>query len=107
MEGLIPFLLHAIKKQRPHHNSFRCLSDTSNRSYHILVGTDSVEGSSHRRTRSDFQPPVTTVDFLNLPQHRSFNNRAPTLFSPVSYKNDASNLQTTATSVDNLRHRKA
>ncbi|MCD7451151.1 hypothetical protein HAX54_009776 [Datura stramonium] len=110
MEGLIPFLLHAMKKQRPHHNSFRCLSDTSNRSYHMLVGSDSIEGSSHRRTRSEFLPPVA-VDFSDLPQPRSFNNRAASLLSPVSNKNGsrltaASNLQGTI-SVDNLRHRKA
>ncbi|KAF8406205.1 hypothetical protein HHK36_008290 [Tetracentron sinense] len=54
MEGLIPFLLHAIKKGKPH-NSYRCLSEGSSRSYRPLVGTDSIEGSSHRRTRSDFQ----------------------------------------------------
>ncbi|KAK4378504.1 hypothetical protein RND71_000366 [Anisodus tanguticus] len=109
MEGLIPFLLHAMKKQKPQHNSFRCLSDTSNRSYHMLVGADSIEGSSHRRTRSEFQPPVT-VDFLDVPQPRSFNNRASSLLSPVSYKNGSrfaatNNLQGTTT-VDNFRHRK-
>ncbi|KAK4378505.1 hypothetical protein RND71_000367 [Anisodus tanguticus] len=108
MEGLIPFLLHAMKKQKPHHNSFRCLSDTSNRSYHMLVGADSIEGSSHRRTRSEFQPPVT-VDFLDVPQPRSFNNRASSLLSPVPYKNGSrfaatNNLQ--GTTVDNFRHRK-
>ncbi|XP_059311283.1 uncharacterized protein LOC132062811 [Lycium ferocissimum] len=114
MEGLIPFLLHAMKKQKPHHNSFRCLSDTSNRSYHMLVGTDSIEGSSHRRTRSEFQPPVT-VDFMNLPQPRSFNNRTSSLLSPGSNKNGSrlqfgsnmaamSNLQ--GTKADNLHHRK-
>ncbi|KAF7126518.1 hypothetical protein RHSIM_Rhsim11G0151000 [Rhododendron simsii] len=63
MEGLIPMLFHALKKQRPH-NSFRCFSEgsISNRSYHRLIGPqDSVDGSSHhRRTRSEFQP--STVD---------------------------------------------
>ncbi|CAN4112100.1 unnamed protein product [Withania somnifera] len=114
MEGLIPFFLHAMKKQKPHHNSFRCLSDTSNRSYHMLIGGDSIEGSSHRRTRSEFQPPVT-VDFLDLPQHRSFNKRAASLISPVSNKNGprlqfGTNMGTTSNlqgnTVDNLRHRK-
>ncbi|KAK1385720.1 Beta-D-xylosidase [Heracleum sosnowskyi] len=52
MEGLIPFLIHTIKKQKSH-NKYRSLSDNSNRSYHILMGANSVEGSSHRRTRSD------------------------------------------------------
>ncbi|KAF7127948.1 hypothetical protein RHSIM_Rhsim11G0153200 [Rhododendron simsii] len=63
MEGLIPMLFHALKKQRPH-NSFRCFSEgsISNRSYHRLIGPqDSVDGSSHHcRTRSKFQP--STVD---------------------------------------------
>ncbi|OIT08596.1 PREDICTED: uncharacterized protein LOC109230867 [Nicotiana attenuata] len=109
MEGLIPFLLHAMKKQKPHHNTFRCLSDTSNRSYHMLVGADSIEGSSHRRTRSEFQPPVT-VDFLELSQPKSFNYRGSSLVSPVSNKNGSrmattSNLQGTTTA-DNLRHGK-
>lgn len=62
MEGLIPFLLHSLKKQRPR-NSYRSLSETSNRSYHPLMGPDSLEGSSHRRTRSEFQPPA--ADFLD------------------------------------------
>lgn len=56
MEGLIPFLIHTVRKQKSHKN-YRSLSDTSNRSYHILIGGNSAEGSSHRRTRSD-------VDFL-------------------------------------------
>ncbi|CAN4107801.1 unnamed protein product [Withania somnifera] len=114
MEGLIPFLLHAIKKEKPHHNSFRCLSETCNRSYHMLIGGDSIEGSSHRRTRSEFQPSVT-VDFFDLPQNRSFNNRAASLLSPVSNKNGSrlqfgtnkaatNNLQ--GNTVDSLRHRK-
>ncbi|CAN6544470.1 unnamed protein product [Malus baccata var. baccata] len=62
MEGLIPFLLHAIKKQRPQHRlirSFSASESNSNRSYHLLLtGQDSAEGSSHRRTRSEFQPPT-------------------------------------------------
>ncbi|KAL8540453.1 hypothetical protein ACS0TY_001888 [Phlomoides rotata] len=59
MEGLIPFLIHAVKKQKPQ-NVQRSLSDnsTTGRSYHRLLGGDSVEGSSHRRTRSDFQLPI-------------------------------------------------
>nr|GMC85494.1 probable beta-D-xylosidase 5 isoform X2 [Ipomoea batatas] len=47
MEGLIPYLLHAMKKQKQPHD----------RSYHLLIGVDdSADGSSHRRTFSDFQP---------------------------------------------------
>ncbi|KAK4739918.1 hypothetical protein R3W88_003615 [Solanum pinnatisectum] len=107
MEGLIPFLLRAMKKHKPHQNTFRCLSDTSNRSYHMLLRAESIEGSSHRRARSEFQPPVT-VDFLDLAQNRSFNNRASSLFSNQnSAKLTAtSNLQGTTTAVDNHRHRK-
>ncbi|KAL4383188.1 hypothetical protein GQ457_15G013030 [Hibiscus cannabinus] len=57
MEGLIPYLIHAMKKQKPRHH-YRSASVGSSRSYHLLMGQsqpDSVEGSSHRRTRSDFQ----------------------------------------------------
>ncbi|WCJ17949.1 hypothetical protein M5689_000333 [Euphorbia peplus] len=64
MEGLIPFLLHAMKKQKPK-NSFRSFSVDSSRSYHLLMAAgDSFSGSSHRRTRSDFQPPVA-AEFLD------------------------------------------
>ncbi|CAI9765615.1 unnamed protein product [Fraxinus pennsylvanica] len=67
MEGLIPYLLHAIKKQRPQH-TYRCLSDSSTRSYHLLHGGDkSIEGgSSHHRTRSEFQEPAAAVALDNL-----------------------------------------
>ncbi|XP_065871283.1 uncharacterized protein [Euphorbia lathyris] len=80
MEGLIPYLLHAMKKQKPK-NTFRSFSVDSNRSYHLLMtaGGDSLTGSSHRRTRSDFQPPAPaefldqrpSVDYL-----RSINSAA-------------------------------
>ncbi|KAJ7946162.1 Beta-1,4-xylosidase [Quillaja saponaria] len=68
MEGLIPYLIHAMKKQSPQH-SYRSLSEgsTRGRSYHLLTAAsppDSFKGSSHRRTRSEFQPPPTTADFL-------------------------------------------
>ena len=80
MEGLIPMLVHALKKQKPHH-SFRCLSEGSNRSYHMLIGPqDSVHGSSHhRRTRSEFKPS-TADHFLDqrfapeFSHSNSFNN---------------------------------
>ncbi|KAH6833192.1 beta-1 [Perilla frutescens var. hirtella] len=53
MEGLIPILIRAMKKQRPQH-AYRCLSENSTgRSYHLLLAGDSAGGSSHRRTRSD------------------------------------------------------
>ncbi|RZC54691.1 hypothetical protein C5167_013550 [Papaver somniferum] len=62
MEGLIPFLLHAMKNKKTAQNNYRCLSEGSsrNRSYHQLINT---EDSSHRRTRSEFQPPSTTELF--------------------------------------------
>ncbi|XP_004496876.1 uncharacterized protein [Cicer arietinum] len=68
MEGLIPYLIHAIKKQKPHHHSFTrsfSHSESTNRSYHLLLESGSITGSSHRRTRSDFQQPTT--EFL---EHR-------------------------------------
>ncbi|KAH6767054.1 hypothetical protein C2S52_018037 [Perilla frutescens var. hirtella] len=70
MEGLIPFLIHAIKKQTPP-NSYRCLSEnsTTSRSYHLLLADGGGGGgSSHRRTRSDFQLP-STVDFSSRSDH--------------------------------------
>ncbi|KAK8508969.1 hypothetical protein V6N13_130722 [Hibiscus sabdariffa] len=65
MEGLIPYLVHAMKKQKPRHH-YRSASVGSSRSYHLLMGQsqpESVEGSSHRRTRSEFQPPATVELF--------------------------------------------
>ncbi|KAE8723726.1 Radical SAM superfamily protein isoform 1 [Hibiscus syriacus] len=64
MEGLIPYLIHAMKKEKPTHR-YRSMSVGSSRGYHLLMGqspADSVEGSLHRRTRSEFQPP--TVEFF-------------------------------------------
>ncbi|XP_010272493.1 PREDICTED: uncharacterized protein LOC104608262 [Nelumbo nucifera] len=62
MEGLIPYIFHAIKNKKAH-KDYRSLSDGSSRSYRPLTGgMGSFEGSSHRRTRSEFQPP-TTYDF--------------------------------------------
>ncbi|XVE66718.1 hypothetical protein DITRI_Ditri08aG0102000 [Diplodiscus trichospermus] len=64
MEGLIPYIIRAMRKQKPYHHH-RSMSVGSSRSYHLLMGQsqqESVEGSSHRRTRSEFQPP--TVEFI-------------------------------------------
>lgn len=63
MEGLIPYLIHAIKKDhKPQHQTYRSMSVGSSRSYRPLMmgqeGSSSVQGSSHRRTRSDYNPPV-------------------------------------------------
>ncbi|KAE8691514.1 Radical SAM superfamily protein isoform 1 [Hibiscus syriacus] len=64
MEGLIPYLIHAMRKQKPTHR-YRSMSVGSSRGYRLLIGQspkESVEGSMHRRTRSEFQPPQT-VEF--------------------------------------------
>ncbi|GAB2292126.1 hypothetical protein Dimus_026378 [Dionaea muscipula] len=79
MEGLIPLLLHAIKKQSLHHHSHgvrRCVSDGSMQGirYHLLSPRqDSFEGSSHRRTLSEmYQPPTSVVPFHQQQPDRDF-----------------------------------
>ncbi|KAL9224761.1 hypothetical protein vseg_000770 [Gypsophila vaccaria] len=60
MEGLIPYLIHTIKRTKHVHNQgyTRSLSDGSRRGYQLLGSAgESVNGSSHRRTRSEFQAP--------------------------------------------------
>ncbi|XVF01388.1 hypothetical protein REPUB_Repub04eG0084100 [Reevesia pubescens] len=83
MEGFIPFLIHAMRKQKPRH-SYRSMSMGSSRGYHLLMGQsqpESIEGSSHRRTRSEFQPP--TVEFLEQRSGLDF-------LSPKGYNNGSS-----------------
>lgn len=63
MEGLIPYLIHAIKKDhKPQDQGYRSLSVGSSRGYRPLMmgqeGASSYQGSSHRRTRSEYTPPV-------------------------------------------------
>ncbi|XP_010487907.1 PREDICTED: uncharacterized protein LOC104765832 [Camelina sativa] len=63
MEGLIPYLIHAIKKDHNRaHQMYRSMSVGSSRSYRPLMmgqeGSSSVQGSSHRRTKSEYNPPV-------------------------------------------------
>ncbi|XP_054779498.1 uncharacterized protein LOC129287310 [Prosopis cineraria] len=78
MEGLIPYLIHAIKKQQQHKSpsrtyrrSFSHNSDSSNgRSYHLLLGSDSFGGSSHRRTRSDFPVSTASAAAAEFSDHR-------------------------------------
>ncbi|KAK1317984.1 hypothetical protein QJS10_CPA05g01220 [Acorus calamus] len=58
MEGLIPFLFHKIKKTRAE-KGYQGLSTGSSHggSYRQLIdrrSTEQMEGSSHRRVRSDF-----------------------------------------------------
>ncbi|KAL1197662.1 hypothetical protein V5N11_012320 [Cardamine amara subsp. amara] len=62
MDGLIPYLIHAIKKDhKPEHKMYRSMSVGSSRSYRPLMmgqeGSSSFQGSSHRRTRSEYKPP--------------------------------------------------
>ncbi|KAK4802134.1 hypothetical protein SAY86_000337 [Trapa natans] len=74
MEGLIPYLLQAVKKQKPRH-AYRCLSDASNRSYHLLTGNDSFNGSSHRRNLSEPPPPLTASRFELSEQRTGFSSQ--------------------------------
>ncbi|CAL0325904.1 unnamed protein product [Lupinus luteus] len=52
MEGLIPYVIHALKKQKQGHIIDQNLSpqnsDISNRSYHLLLTSDSFNGNSPR-----------------------------------------------------------
>uniref|UniRef100_F6H658 Uncharacterized protein n=1 Tax=Vitis vinifera TaxID=29760 RepID=F6H658_VITVI len=64
MEGLIPFLFNAIKSKKAH-SGYRCLSEGSSRGYRLLAGPDSSHGSSHRRTRSEFQAPKISFEEEN------------------------------------------
>nr|GMC85495.1 putative beta-D-xylosidase 5-like protein [Ipomoea batatas] len=86
MEGLIPYLLHAIKKQRPNHHSFRCLSDASNRSYHLLIGADSAaaDGSSHHGRRQ----PTALEHFSDQrsPRVNYLSNGGGSMMSPGASK---------------------
>ncbi|GJR97111.1 hypothetical protein Tco_0269285 [Tanacetum coccineum] len=75
MEGLIPLLMHAMKKHRLQ-SSYRSLST----SYHLLDGSV-TEGSSHRRTRSEFQPPMAE----NLQQRSGFGY----VSNSTSFKKDS------------------
>ncbi|KAL2594754.1 hypothetical protein AAZV13_11G001400 [Glycine max] len=47
MEGLIPYIIAAIRKQKPGHMKSKSLShshsNSSERSYHLLLGSDSSE----------------------------------------------------------------
>ncbi|KAH6813443.1 beta-1 [Perilla frutescens var. frutescens] len=93
MEGLIPFLIHAMKKQTPP-NSYRCLSEnsTTSRSYHLLLADGGGGGSSHRRTRSHVQLP-STVDFSSGSDHLTHLKS----FTPAVAPSDASHYQVSGT----------
>ncbi|XVF67440.1 hypothetical protein PTKIN_Ptkin10aG0121900 [Pterospermum kingtungense] len=85
MEGLIPYLIQAMKKPKPGHH-YRSMSVGSSRGYHLLMGQsqpESVEGSSHRRTRSEFQPPTT--EFTEQRSGLEFTSPRP-----IGYNNGSS-----------------
>ncbi|KAI3431035.1 uncharacterized protein J3R85_008099 [Psidium guajava] len=63
MEGLIPFVIRSIRKQRLY-NSYRCLSDGSTRSYHLLTGGDSFDSPTHQRTQSEL-PQLPAAEFMD------------------------------------------
>ncbi|KAK9044240.1 hypothetical protein V6N11_072555 [Hibiscus sabdariffa] len=50
-----------MRKQNPTHR-YRSMSAGSSRGYHLLLGQSPAE-SSHRRTRSEFQPPTAELLF--------------------------------------------
>ncbi|EPS58547.1 hypothetical protein M569_16266, partial [Genlisea aurea] len=64
MEGLIPFLIRAVKNQRPE-KAYRCLSNNSNsgRSYHLLIGgaADSDGSSRGHGGGNEFRPSLLQV----------------------------------------------
>lgn len=95
MEGLIPYLIHAMKKPRPQHG-FKSYSMGSSRSYHLLNGggENSVEGSSHRRTRSHFQPP--TAEFLEQRSGIEFMHSRSIHVNDRSSANSSSKVAATA-----------
>ncbi|EEF34911.1 conserved hypothetical protein [Ricinus communis] len=92
MEGLIPYILHAIKKQRPH-RTYKSFSEGSSRSYHLLIGSgDSINGSSHRRTRSEFQPPAmelleqrSALEYVRSSSLRKRSVNSPTVASESKF----------------------
>ncbi|CAJ1924660.1 unnamed protein product [Sphenostylis stenocarpa] len=64
MEGLIPYVMDAIRKQKPGHIKINTLShshsDSSERSYHLLLGSDSFHGSHHGHRVME---PATTSSY--------------------------------------------
>jgi hypothetical protein len=102
MEGLIPYLLHAIKKQKPG-NNYRRLSEGSTRSYHLLnTAADSLGGSSHRRTRSEFLPP--NMEFVEqrsgVEYLRSYSsNKSSATATPTSSRGSAPKIGSYSTQV--------
>ncbi|KAJ4966509.1 hypothetical protein NE237_018358 [Protea cynaroides] len=61
MEGLIPCIVKALKRQKSQRSSLSPSESWSRSYYRPLNSKGSSDGSSHRRTRSDFQPPVAEL----------------------------------------------
>ncbi|XP_020584250.1 uncharacterized protein LOC110027245 [Phalaenopsis equestris] len=92
MEGLIPFVIHALKKNR-NQRTYRCLSDGSNAggsSRKAMMDWTAQDGSSHhRRTRSEFPTAATADPGLfsgdsRLAPSRSLKAGEESFFSPIS-----------------------
>ncbi|KAI4342040.1 hypothetical protein MLD38_026702 [Melastoma candidum] len=90
MEGLIPFLIQAVRNQKLR-QGYRSLSagGSSHRSYHLLMeGERPSEGSSHRRTRSEFQLPATE----RHPVYEFMSQRVPGPSPAVTIASDVSRI---------------
>ncbi|KAK7308111.1 hypothetical protein VNO77_41707 [Canavalia gladiata] len=78
MEGLIPYIIDAIRKQKPGHMNSKSgfsHSDSSKRSYHLLLGSDSFNGSSQRRSsRFEFLEQLSPTASAITSSHASTNN---------------------------------
>ncbi|KAG9144836.1 hypothetical protein Leryth_018974 [Lithospermum erythrorhizon] len=88
MEGLIPLIINAIKKQRPR-QSYRYLSQGSSRSYHLLLSADSSVSDSTQPGRTSHsvlpQPPTATSATVHLSSPPSHANGG------LSYRTTAAN----------------
>lgn len=75
MEGLIPYIIDAMrKKQKADHSNTNILthsySNTSQRSYHMLLGSDSFNGSHHNHTIMNLTAPTTSSYAATNLRHR-------------------------------------
>ncbi|KAK9715848.1 hypothetical protein RND81_06G193700 [Saponaria officinalis] len=95
MEGLIPFLIHTIKRTKNVHNNHgysRSFSDGSRRGYELLGSAgESVSGSSHRRTRSEFKAPA----------FKDLHPEVDDFIRSHSFKNNNSNSNSNSNNNDN------
>ncbi|KAK9715847.1 hypothetical protein RND81_06G193600 [Saponaria officinalis] len=87
MEGLIPYVIRAIKRQTLHKNGYRCLSNASRHDYdHLLAsaGNSIDNGSSHRRTQSEFRSQ-DSEDYSQayVVRNSSINSKGSFFVSPV------------------------